>query len=147
MFQGAVTASSPQSSCRDTRTERNARTHRLSKIAARDAFVMSQKIAILRTDKSSGALLTALSRAGYEVRSRLEHIRAWARPLQRLGPNTGHEMTGRIGIRPIIFSVNCYIAAILALFVSFSLDLKTPVWAMLTVYLTSQPLSGALRGQ
>ena len=73
MFQGAVTASSPHSSCRDTRTERNARTHRLSKIAARDAFVMSQKIAILRTDKSSGALLTALSRAGYEVRSRLEH--------------------------------------------------------------------------
>ncbi|HMF21053.1 MAG TPA: FUSC family protein, partial [Pseudolabrys sp.] len=56
-------------------------------------------------------------------------------------------MTGRIGIRPIIFSVNCYIAAILALFVSFSLDLKTPAWAMLTVYLTSQPLSGALRGK
>jgi uncharacterized membrane protein YccC len=51
------------------------------------------------------------------------------------------------GIRPIIFSVNCYIATILALFISFSLDLKSPGWAMTTVYLTSQPLSGALRGK
>src|SRR5215475_9853735 len=52
-----------------------------------------------------------------------------------------------IGIRPIIFSINCYIATILAMFVAFSLDLKTPAWAMLTVYLTSQPLSGALRAK
>src|SRR6201993_123468 len=51
------------------------------------------------------------------------------------------------GVRPIIFSVNCYIAAILALFISFSLDLKSPAWAMVTVYLTSQPLSGALRAK
>ena len=29
-----------------------------------------------------------------------------------------------IGIRPIIFSVNCYIATILTMFVAFSLDLK-----------------------
>ena len=50
-------------------------------------------------------------------------------------------------VRPIIFSVNCYIATILALFISFSLDLKSPGWAMTTVYLTSQPLSGALRGK
>jgi uncharacterized membrane protein YccC len=52
-----------------------------------------------------------------------------------------------IGIRPIIFSVNCYIATILTMFVAFSLDLKSPGWAMTTVYLTSQPLSGALRGK
>jgi uncharacterized membrane protein YccC len=52
-----------------------------------------------------------------------------------------------IGVRPIIFSINCYIATILALFVAFSLDLKTPGWAMITVYLTSQPLSGALRAK
>src|SRR5262249_3019610 len=52
-----------------------------------------------------------------------------------------------IGIRPIIFSINCYIATILALFIAFSLDLKTPAWSMLTVYLTSQPLSGALRAK
>src|SRR5262249_8972587 len=52
-----------------------------------------------------------------------------------------------IGLRPIIFSINCYIATILALFIAFSLDLKTPAWAMITVYLTSQPLSGALRAK
>ena len=52
-----------------------------------------------------------------------------------------------MGIRPIIFSVNCYIACILALFIAFRLDLKTPAWAMITVYLTSQPLSGALRAK
>src|SRR5215467_9391622 len=56
-------------------------------------------------------------------------------------------MISGIGIRPIIFSINCYIATILALFIAFSLDLKTPAWAMLTVYLTSQPLSGALRAK
>jgi uncharacterized membrane protein YccC len=52
-----------------------------------------------------------------------------------------------IGIRPIIFSVNCYIATILTMFVAFSLDLKSPGWAMTTVYLTSQPLSGAMRAK
>src|SRR5215510_11166231 len=52
-----------------------------------------------------------------------------------------------IGIRPIIFSVNCYIATMLTMFVAFSLDLKSPGWAMTTVYLTSQPLSGAMRAK
>jgi len=33
------------------------------------------------------------------------------------------------------------------MFVAFSLDLKSPGWAMTTVYLTSQPLSGALRAK
>ena len=54
---------------------------------------------------------------------------------------------GNIGIRPIIFSVNCYIATILTMFIAFSLDLKSPGWAMTTVYLTSQPLSGAMRAK
>src|SRR5215469_4409572 len=52
-----------------------------------------------------------------------------------------------IGLRPIVFSINCYIATILAMYIAFSLDLKTPAWAMITVYLTSQPLSGALRAK
>jgi hypothetical protein len=56
-------------------------------------------------------------------------------------------MIRHVGIRPIIFSVNCYIATILAMFVAFSLDLKSPAWAMTTVYLTSQPLSGVLRAK
>ena len=52
-----------------------------------------------------------------------------------------------IGVRPIIFYVNCYIATILTMFIAFSLDLKSPGWAMTTVYLTSQPLSGAMRAK
>jgi uncharacterized membrane protein YccC len=52
-----------------------------------------------------------------------------------------------MSIRPIIFSVNCYIATILTMFIAFSLDLKSPGWAMTTVYLTSQPLSGVLRAK
>ena len=56
-------------------------------------------------------------------------------------------MIRNIGVRPIIFSVNCYIATILTMFIAFSLDLKSPGWAMTTVYLTSQPLSGAMRAK
>src|ERR1700759_3188489 len=56
-------------------------------------------------------------------------------------------MIRSVGIRPIIFSVNCYLATILTMFVAFSLDLKSPGWAMTTVYLTSQPLSGAMRAK
>jgi uncharacterized membrane protein YccC len=88
---------------------------------------MSQKIAILRSGDAGRALQAALSRASYEVRSGLDRVRAWE--------------------RPIIFSVNCYIATILTMFVAFSLDLKSPGWAMTTVYRTSQPLSGALRAK
>jgi uncharacterized membrane protein YccC len=63
------------------------------------------------------------------------------------GEGVGPAMIRGIGIRPFIFSANCYIATILALYISFSLDLKNPGWAMTTVYLTSQPLSGVLRAK
>ena len=56
-------------------------------------------------------------------------------------------MINGVGVRPIIFSVNCWIATILALLIAFSLDLKSPAWAMTTVYLTSQPLSGVMRAK
>ena len=56
-------------------------------------------------------------------------------------------MINAVGIRPIIFSINCWIATIVALFIAFSLDLKSPAWAMTTVYLTSQPLSGVMRAK
>src|SRR5215469_4374235 len=56
-------------------------------------------------------------------------------------------MINDIGLRPIIFSVNCWIATILALFIAFSLDLKSPAWAMTTIYLTSHPLSGVMRAK
>src|SRR5215469_11407766 len=80
------------------------------------------------------------------VREVAGHL-AKKRPLDRPDGSWMAKLLRNIGIRPIIFSVNCYIATILALFIAFSLDLKTPAWSMLTVYLTSQPLSGALRAK
>ena len=65
----------------------------------------------------------------------------------RLSVGVGTKMIKGIGVRPIIFSVNCYIATILTMFIAFSLDLKSPGWAMTTVYLSSQPLSGAMRAK
>jgi uncharacterized membrane protein YccC len=56
-------------------------------------------------------------------------------------------VTDSAGFRAVIFSLNCFVAAMLSLFIAFRLDLKNPWWAMLTVYLTSQPLSGALRAK
>src|SRR5271167_4839905 len=56
-------------------------------------------------------------------------------------------MLKAIGLRPLIFSINCFIASMLTLFIAFSLDLKSPSWAMTTVYLTSQPLSGVMRAK
>src|ERR1700731_5042552 len=60
---------------------------------------------------------------------------------------TGCNMINDVGLRPIIFSGNCWLATILPLFIAFSLDLKSPGWAMTPVYLTSQPLSGVMRAK
>ncbi|MBB3474981.1 FUSC family protein [Sphingomonas sp. BK345] len=53
----------------------------------------------------------------------------------------------RVGLREVVFSANCFAAAMLALYVSFALGLERPFWAMATVYITSQPLSGAVRSK
>ncbi|PTQ10878.1 Fusaric acid resistance protein [Sphingomonas oleivorans] len=50
-------------------------------------------------------------------------------------------------LRHGIFSLNCFAAAMLALYVSLGLGLDRPYWAMITVYITSQPLAGALRSK
>jgi len=47
----------------------------------------------------------------------------------------------------VLFSLNCFVAAMLALYIGFSIGLPRPYWAMSTVYITSQPLSGALRSK
>lgn len=53
----------------------------------------------------------------------------------------------KVGLREVVFSANCFAAAMLALYVSFALGLERPFWAMATVYITSQPLSGAVRSK
>jgi uncharacterized membrane protein YccC len=46
-----------------------------------------------------------------------------------------------------LFSANSFIAAMLAIYIAFRLGLQRPYWAMLTVYLTAQPLAGAVRSK
>ncbi len=46
--------------------------------------------------------------------------------------------------RGLIFAFNCYLAVVMALFVAYSLNLTNPVWAVLTVFITSQPFAGAI---
>ncbi|MDB5777487.1 MAG: hypothetical protein JWP38_3620 [Herbaspirillum sp.] len=44
--------------------------------------------------------------------------------------------------RALLFSLNCYLAVMLALFVAFSFALPNPWWAALTVFITSRPAIG-----
>lgn len=46
-----------------------------------------------------------------------------------------------------LFSLNTFVGAMAALYVGFALGLPRPYWAMLTAYLISQPLSGAMRSR
>jgi len=41
-----------------------------------------------------------------------------------------------------LFSVKAFIAAMLALWIAFRLDLSQPSWCITTVYVVSQPLAG-----
>jgi uncharacterized membrane protein YccC len=47
----------------------------------------------------------------------------------------------------VLFSVNCFAAAALALYLAFQIGLPRPYWAMATAYIVSQPLSGAMRSK
>jgi uncharacterized membrane protein YccC len=53
----------------------------------------------------------------------------------------------RLDPRMVIFSLNTFAAALLALYIAFSIGLPRPYWAMLTAYITAQPLSGAVRSK
>ncbi len=47
----------------------------------------------------------------------------------------------------LLFSLNSFAAAMLALYIGFALGLPRPYWAMTTAYIVSQPLSGAVRSK
>ena len=46
-----------------------------------------------------------------------------------------------------LFSVKTFIAAMLAVYIALAIGLDRPYWAMATVYIVSQPLTGALRSK
>ncbi|MBO9706810.1 MAG: FUSC family protein [Caulobacter sp.] len=62
-------------------------------------------------------------------------------------------LASRFGFLPkfdratVLFSVNSFAAAMLALYIGFALGLPRPYWAMTTAYIVSQPLSGAVRSK
>jgi len=50
-------------------------------------------------------------------------------------------------LRDALFSLNSFVAALLALYVSIALGFERPFWAMATVYIVSQPLAGTVRSK
>ncbi|QGP79570.1 FUSC family protein [Sphingobium sp. CAP-1] len=53
-------------------------------------------------------------------------------------------MGARYGLPAALFSVKCFAAAMLALFVALSIGLERPYWAFLTSYIVAQPMAGAV---
>ncbi|HKT75166.1 MAG TPA: FUSC family protein [Sphingobium sp.] len=53
-------------------------------------------------------------------------------------------MSGRFGWPAALFSLKCFAAGMLALFVAFSIGLERPYWAFLTSYIVAQPMAGAV---
>ncbi|MEA2740603.1 MAG: hypothetical protein QOH05_3910, partial [Acetobacteraceae bacterium] len=51
------------------------------------------------------------------------------------------------GIDEWLFAVKTFAAAMAALFIAMAIGLDRPYWAMATVYIVSQPLTGALRSK
>src|SRR5580658_5384450 len=47
-----------------------------------------------------------------------------------------------MGPRNWLFGFNCWLAGVLALYVAFRFELPNPWWALITVFLTSQPQLG-----
>ncbi|WP_150290181.1 FUSC family protein [Sphingobium estronivorans] len=50
----------------------------------------------------------------------------------------------RIGWPAALFSLKCFVAAMLALFIALRIGLERPYWAFLTSYIVAQPLAGAV---
>lgn len=53
----------------------------------------------------------------------------------------------RLGWRDAVFSLKTFAAAMLALWIAFAIPLPQPTWAMLTVYVVSQPLAGMVQSK
>jgi uncharacterized membrane protein YccC len=56
-------------------------------------------------------------------------------------------MTRWPGINEWIYSVKTFAAAVLALYLAMAIGLDRPYWAMATVYIVAQPLTGAMRSK
>ncbi len=52
-----------------------------------------------------------------------------------------------ISTSKMLFSLKCYIGAMFAFYVALSLDLERPYWSIISAYIVSQPLAGAVRSK
>lgn len=55
--------------------------------------------------------------------------------------------TIQVALRNVIFTLKTFAGAILAMFISFELDLEKPSWAMLTAYIVAQPFAGMVQSK
>ncbi len=53
-------------------------------------------------------------------------------------------MKQKIGWPAALFGLKCFIAASLALYISFSIGLERPYWAFITSFIVAQPMAGAV---
>ena len=53
-------------------------------------------------------------------------------------------MNDRYGLDVALFSVKCFIAAMLAYYIALRIGLTRPYWAVSTSYIVAQPLAGAV---
>ncbi|SNT04500.1 Uncharacterized membrane protein YccC [Sphingomonas laterariae] len=53
-------------------------------------------------------------------------------------------MTQKYGIAAALFSLKCFLAAMLALYVSLRIGLPRPYWSLTTAYIVAQPLAAAV---
>ena len=60
---------------------------------------------------------------------------------KRMAKRIAGVLNGRVA-SPLIFSLKTFVAALLALYLAFWLGLDQPKWALMTVFIVSQPDSG-----
>ncbi|SCW80051.1 Uncharacterized membrane protein YccC [Sphingobium faniae] len=53
-------------------------------------------------------------------------------------------MKERLGWPAALFGIKCFLAAALALYISFSIGLERPYWAFITSFIVAQPMAGAV---
>ena len=53
-------------------------------------------------------------------------------------------MLAQFGVREAVFSLKCFVAAILAYYIALRIGLTRPFWAVTTSYIVAQPLAGAV---
>src|SRR5690606_25628752 len=79
--------------------------------------------------------------------ARIRHPQDHAGQAVGLGHRGGPPAMKLPDANELLFSAKCYLGAITALYLSYSIGLPRPFWAMTTAYVVSQPWAGAVRSK